>query len=144
MNMSGKFQNVKINQENMFKKEESAELVLEYLTQLESKDIIQLKSNTIPRGLVPLEEMFDSNDVASNPKVARSDAKVEEFNIGIEKESKVIKISKNMTKENKERYLKLMKEFYDVFAWIYDDLEVYYLGGIKHTIQVQRNVKPFQ
>ena len=62
---------------------------------------MQLKSNTIPRGLVPLREIFDSNDVARSPKVAPSDAEVEEFSIGTEKDPKVIKISKNQTEENK-------------------------------------------
>ena len=93
----------------MFEKEESAKPGPEYLTQLAGKDIIQMKSNTIPRGLVTLEEIFDSNDVARNPKVAPSDVEVEECNIGIEQEPRVIKISKSLTKENKERYIKPMK-----------------------------------
>ena len=79
MEMSGEFENVKIYQENMFEKEESVDLALEslkYLTQLVGKDIIQLKSNTIPMGLVPLEELFDKNDVPRNPKVAPTNAEV--------------------------------------------------------------------
>ena len=62
----------------MLEKEERAEPYLEYVTQLVGKDIIQLKSNTIMRGLVPLEEIFDSNGVARGPKVAPRDTKVEE------------------------------------------------------------------
>ena len=76
--------------------------------------------------------------------MAPNDIEVEECNIGTEEEPKVIKISKNMTKEYKERYIKLMKEFYDGFTWSYDDLRVYDLGVIQHTISVQRNVKPFK
>ena len=119
MEMSREFENVNIDQENMFEKEENAELVPEspkYLTQLAGKDIIQLKSNTIPRGLVPLEELFDNNDVAKSPKVAPVDVEVEECNIGTEQEPKIINIFKNLTIEIKEKYIKLMKEFYDVFA----------------------------
>ena len=112
--------------------------------QLAGKDIIQLKSNSFPRGLVTLEDIFDSNDVARSPKVAPRDDEVEECNIGTEEDPKVIKISKNLTQESKERYIKLMKEFYDVFTWSYDDLKVYNLGVIQHTIPVQRNVKPFK
>ena len=99
MEMSRDFESIKVDQENMFEKEESAEPILEYLTQLVGKDIIQLKSNAIPRGLVPLEEFFYSNDVARIPKVAPSNAEVEECNIGTEEDPKVIKISKNLTKE---------------------------------------------
>jgi hypothetical protein len=144
MEMSGDFGNIKLDQENMFEEGESAEPNPKYLTQLARKDIIQLKSNTIPRGLDPLEYFFDSNDVARSPMVGPSDIEVEECNIGTDKETKVIKISINLTKEYKERYIKLMKEFYDVFAWNYDDLKVYDLGVIQHTIPVQRNLKPFK
>jgi hypothetical protein len=30
-------------------------------------DIIQLPNNQIPRGLVPLEKIFDQNDIPLNP-----------------------------------------------------------------------------
>ena len=40
MEMYGEFENVNIDQENMFEKEESAERVPKYLTQLEGKYII--------------------------------------------------------------------------------------------------------
>ena len=143
MEMSREFNNITLDQENMFEERESAKPNPEYLAQLAGKDIIQLKSNTIPRGLVPLEEFFDNNDVERSPKVAPSDVEVEECNIGTKEDPKVIKISINLTKEYKERYIKLMKEFYDVFSWSYDDLKVYDPGVIQHTILVQRNVKPF-
>ena len=94
--MSGDFENLKIDQNNMNKDEESAEPEPAYLTQLASKDIIQLKSNSFPRGLVPLEDIFDNNDVAKSPRVAPRDDEVEECNIGTEKDPKVIKMSKNM------------------------------------------------
>jgi hypothetical protein len=35
----------------------------------EDSDILQLKNNVLPRGLVPLEELFDFNDVAKKPKI---------------------------------------------------------------------------
>ena len=37
-----------------------------------------------------------------------------------------------------------MKEIYDVFAWTYDDLNVYDPDVIQHTIPIQNNVKPFK
>ena len=47
-------------------------------------DIIQLKSNFIPRGSIPLEKLFDQNDVAKDPKVQPTDNVVEDKNIGTE------------------------------------------------------------
>ena len=58
------------------------------------KDIIQLKSNFIPIGLILLEKLFDQNDVAKNPKVKPVDNVVEEKNIGTEETPRIIKMSK--------------------------------------------------
>ena len=78
-----------------------------------------------------------------NPKVYPNDVEVDNFKIGVEKEPKIMNISKNLTTENKERYIKLMKDFFDVFSSSYDDLRVYHTSVILHLIPVQRNVKPF-
>jgi hypothetical protein len=69
---------------------------------------------------------------------------VEECNIGIEHEPRIIKISKSMTIENKERYIKLMKYFFNVFAWSYEDLRVYDTNVSQHIILVKENGKPFK
>jgi hypothetical protein len=73
--------------------------------------------------LVPLEELFDSNDVIENPKVSPNDSEVEDFNIGIEANPKIIKLSKALDSENKKRYIALLEEFSYVFAWSYEDLK---------------------
>lgn len=91
-----------------------------------------------------MEDIFDSNDVVKSPRMTSRDDEVEECNIGTEENPKVIKISKNLTKESRDRYIKLMKEFHDVFAWTYDDLKVYDPDVIHHTIPVQKNAKPFK
>jgi hypothetical protein len=39
---------------------------------------VQLKNNIIPKGLVPLEKLFDENDVARNPKITVNDEDVED------------------------------------------------------------------
>lgn len=92
--MSGEFENLTIDQNNMNEDESSVEPKPAYLTQLAGKDIIQLKNNSFPRGLVPLEDIFDSNDVAKSPRVTPRDDEVEECNIGTEADLKVINISK--------------------------------------------------
>ena len=65
------------------------------LTHLGDKEIIQLKNNSFLKGLVPLEEPFDHNDVAKTLVVVPSETKVEYFNIGTTKDPKLVKISKN-------------------------------------------------
>jgi hypothetical protein len=81
----------------------------DYHNVIVGKEIIQLKNNCIPKGLVPLENILYNNDVAKNPKVTPNEGEVEDCNIGIEKEIGLIKLSKTLTPENKERYLRLMK-----------------------------------
>ena len=51
-------------------------------------EILQYKDDTLPRGLTPLEELFDFNDVAKKPKMEPTETNVEECNIGGMKEPK--------------------------------------------------------
>ena len=47
--------------------------------------------NHIPRGLVPLENIFDQNDVARDPKMKPVDDVIEEKNIGTKENPRIIK-----------------------------------------------------
>jgi hypothetical protein len=95
---------------------------------------LQLKNNFIPKGLVPLEQLFDRNDVPINPTILPKDDNSEECNIGTEKEPKLIKLSKGIPPKCKEEYLQLFKEFIDVFSWKYEDLKTYDTNIIQHRI----------
>jgi hypothetical protein len=79
------------------------------------RDIVQLKSNIIPKGPIPLEKLFDNNDVDRSPKIIVNEGDVEDYNIGTQEYPKVIKLSKTLSPEFKQRYINLMKEFTDVF-----------------------------
>jgi hypothetical protein len=79
-------------------------------------DILQLKNNVLPRGLVPLEDLFDFNDVAKKPKIEASGKEVEDCNIGTEENPKMIKLSKSLPPEKKTKYIELFKEYIDVFS----------------------------
>jgi hypothetical protein len=41
------------------------------------RDITQLKNNIIQKGLVPLEKLFDENDMARNPRITANEEDVE-------------------------------------------------------------------
>ena len=49
-----------------------------FKNQIVGKDIMQLKNKIIPKGLVPLEKVFDNNDVAKSPKIIANDGYVED------------------------------------------------------------------
>lgn len=58
--------------------------------------ILQLKENTIPRGLVPLERIFNKDDIASKQTTPEKEETVEYCNIGLEEEPRMIKLSKEI------------------------------------------------
>jgi hypothetical protein len=125
--MSDEFANTNIDEECCGDEDESAYAQSNddpFQNQIAGRDIIQLKNNMIPIGLVPLEKLFDENDVARNPKITTSVENVEDCNIGTKENPKMIKLSKTLSSEVKQDYIKLMKDFPDVLAWSYNDLKV--------------------
>jgi hypothetical protein len=56
-----------------------------FQNQIAGRDIVQLKNNIIPKGLVPLEKLFDENDVARNPRITANDEDIEDCNIGLKR-----------------------------------------------------------
>lgn len=74
-------------------------------------DVLQLKDNVIPRGLIPLEELFDQDDVARELTLVPSDKGVEYLNIGTVDQPKLVKISKTLSPESKAKYLKFISKF---------------------------------
>ena len=94
--------------------------------------------------MVPLEELFDHNDVAKTLGVVPSKTKVNDFNIGTTSDPKFIKISKNLPEKEKVEYLALLKKYRKVFAWRYEDLKVYDIFVIQHTIPIKEDAKPFR
>jgi hypothetical protein len=53
-------------------------------------------------------------------------------------------IPRKINSEIREWYVKLLKEFPDVFAWSYDDLKVYDTSIIQHVIPIKEDHKPFK
>lgn len=113
------------------------------LTHIADKEIIQLKNNSFPKGLVPLEELFDHNDVANNPRMTPNEDQVEDVNIGSVDDPKFIKLSKKLSSKARREYLVLLRKHKKVFAWKYEDLKVYDTSVIQHTIPIKENENPF-
>jgi ribonuclease HI len=93
-----------------------------FLKKIANNHIVQLPNNHIPKGLVPLEKLFDENDVAVKGKVSTDNADITECNLGTSKDPKYVKLSSSLSREERAEYVKFLKEFVDVFAWTYEDL----------------------
>ena len=115
-----------------------------FLNKIVNHHIFHLPNNHIPRGLVPLERMFDGNDVAVKGNVSGGDVDLSECNIGTQEEPKFVKLSSSLTNEQRVEYTELLKEFVDVFAWAYEDLKTYDTSVIEHKIPLKEEAKPFR
>ena len=90
-----------------------------------------------------MERIFDSNDVEVKSKRLDEDVDVSKCNIGTEKDLKFVKLSRSMSREQRVEYAELLKEFFDVFAWTYEDLGTYDTSFIEHKITLKKDAKPF-
>jgi hypothetical protein len=91
-----------------------------------------------------LEILFDRNDVAVKVKGSTDDVDVTECNIGTEKDPKFVKLSSSLSREQRDEYAELLKEFVDVFSWTYEDLRTYDTSVIEHKIPLKEEAKPFR
>ena len=106
-------------------------------------EVLQLKDNIIPKGLIPLEELFDQDDVARKLTLRPTEKGVEKVNIGTAENPKMVKLSKSLSPKVKAEYVRLLSSFSDDFAWDYSDLKTYDTNIIQHTIPIKPNQKPF-
>lgn len=79
-------------------------------------DVLQLKDNVIPRGLIPLQELFDQDDVARKPTLVPTDKGVEDVNIQTADQPKLVKLSKTLSPQSKAKYVKFLSEFFYFFV----------------------------
>jgi ribonuclease HI len=107
-------------------------------------EIVQLSTNKIPKGLVPLERLFDSNDVAVKLQSAEKDPDIFKYNVANEQDPRHVNLASHLSDKQKNDYGKLLKEFSDIFAWQYDDLKTFDTEVIQHKIPLNKDTKPFR
>ena len=93
--------------------------------------MVQMKSNKIPRCLVPLEKILDDSVAFKGSKVTDKDEKVIELNMGSKESPIPVKIARVCTLERKN-IEEFICDYKDVFTWSYDELKTYSTEVIKH------------
>ena len=106
--------------------------------------IVQLPSNHIPEGLVPLEKLFDHNDVPYKLAKKENESAIHKYNVGSLTHPKYINLSTHLSSTQSSKYCTMMKQFVDIFAWEYSDLKTYDTNIIQHKIPVEKNAIPFK
>jgi hypothetical protein len=106
--------------------------------------MLVLKNNQIPKGLIPLERLFDQNDIPLKSTLQPQPEEVEDCDIGTKDNPKLVKISKYLPPKTKSKYAKLLKQYKYVFTWSYVELKTYDTTVIKHKIPLKPSIKPFR
>jgi hypothetical protein len=106
--------------------------------------MLVLKNNQILKGLLPLERLFDHDDIPLNSTLQPQPEEVEDCNIGTKETPKMVNISKYLPLETKIKYVELLMKYKDVFTWSYDELRTYDTTVIEQKIPLKQGVKPFK
>jgi len=75
---------------------------------------------------------------------SKENANLIECNLGSKEEPKYVKLSSSLLEDQRDGYIKLLKEFSNVFAWKYEDLETYDTGIIENRVPLKDDTKPFR
>lgn len=108
------------------------------------QEVLQLKTNKVPKGLVVLEDKFDNQD---RVRLGAKDCKpqeLEEINLGTNEAPKKVYIGQNLSPKIKKPLIDLLRKYRHVFSWSYDDLKAYREDLFQHGIPLKDNAKPFR
>jgi ribonuclease HI len=103
--------------------------------------------NFIPKSVVRLEKFYDFEDKFKktvNCKTNSSSLTYEKVNLGTNENPQFINLGLGCSKQEKVAFIKLFKEFKDVFAWTYEDLKTFDPNIIQHVIPMKPQTLPFQ
>ncbi len=113
------------------------------LNNIAGHKVLQLKSNFIPKGLIPLEKIFDKNDIPVKPTVKLEPANTCQYNLGTEENPQTINLSSLFLEDHVQSYLNLFQEYKGSFAWSYHELKTYDTSIVQHKIPLKEDAKPF-
>jgi hypothetical protein len=103
--------------------------------------------NSIPRSVVRLEKFYDLQDKfrgVFNCKTNSSSLIYETVNLGTRDNPQNINLGKGCSEQERSAFIKLFKEFKDVFSWMYDNLKSFDPNIIQHVIPMKPQTHPFQ
>ena len=106
--------------------------------------MIILKNNQISKHLIPLERLFNHDDIPFKSTLHPQWKEVEDCDIGTKQNPRLVKLSKYLSPKIKSKYAELIRQYKDVFTWSYDKLRTYDTTILEHKISLKQGVKPFR
>jgi hypothetical protein len=95
---------------------EFTDIQVNFLAESMDLEVINLQNNTLPKGCIPLEDLFDRHDVFKGRRTNKQAKEALEFNIGTEIDPRTVNIGKGTTEKERKAILNLIREFRDIFA----------------------------
>jgi len=85
-------------------------------------------SNVIPKSVVKMEHLYDLHDKfkkSTNYKTHSSSMKSEIVNLGTKEYPKNVNLGLRCSPQEKATFIKLFKNYKDIFLWTYEDLKTF-------------------
>jgi len=108
------------------------------------QEIVQLKTNKIPKGLIALEKVFDGHDQFKTKNIPIIQNDLEEINLGTQMAPRNVYIGRKHNPKIRSMLINLIRKYRHVFAWSYDDLKAYWEDLFQHEIPLKPDAKPFR
>jgi len=86
------------------------------------------KGNTMPKGIVSLEKLYDLQNRFRGPKNTKTrslELTYEQVNLETPQDLKYTNLSTCCSLREKQSFIHLFKQYQDVFSWTYNDLKSY-------------------
>jgi hypothetical protein len=88
---------------------EFSEAQINLLVEEVNIEIIDFPDGPLPKGVIPLERLFDRNDMYKGKSSRKIDDEVIEFNIGTKESPKMVKFGKGTTLDEREKLISLIR-----------------------------------
>ena len=88
---------------------QEGEYLQEFRDKIANHCMLILKNNQIPKVLIPLERLFNHDDIPLKSTLQPQPEEVEDCDIGTKETPKMVKISKYLPPEMKRKYDELLK-----------------------------------
>ena len=96
LNVIDEFADLEIDEDN---ENEQATEKTRFKSKIGAHEIVQLSSNRIPKGLVPLEKRFDNNDVAVKVEKSEEESDVCPLNLSSESDPRFVNLASHLTEQ---------------------------------------------
>ena len=120
---------------------------LSELSEIDHEKSLSDPSNIIPKSVIILEKFYDLQDKfrqTTNYKTQSSTLNHTVFNMGMKPDPCFINLGVHCSHDEKRSFIKLCKEFKDIFFQMYDELSTFDTSIIHHNILMKPEVKPYQ